>query len=71
MIISHLNTMAEYSIPRIGGPANRALEEANIKNLKDLSKFTEKEIANLHGMGPKGMHILKEAMSTAGITFRK
>ena len=43
----------------IGHPAITALEAASITSLEDLSKMTEKELANLHGVGPKAISILK------------
>lgn len=46
----------------IGRPATAALEAANITSLEDLNKITEKEIAALHGIGPKALRILKEAL---------
>jgi hypothetical protein len=31
---------------------------------------TEREVANLHGMGPKGIRMLKEALSAKGWSFK-
>jgi antitoxin component YwqK of YwqJK toxin-antitoxin module len=44
----------------IGRPATNALEAVNITSLEDVSKMTEKELANLHGVGPKAIGILKQ-----------
>lgn len=44
----------------IGRPATRALNAANITSLEDLSRLTEKELKNLHGVGPKAIGILKQ-----------
>ncbi len=46
----------------IGRPATSALEAANITSLEDLSRMTEKELANLHGVGPKAIGILKQCL---------
>ncbi|NJM94920.1 MAG: hypothetical protein HC842_09855 [Cytophagales bacterium] len=54
----------------IGAPARRALERANIKSLEDLTKWTEKEIINLHGMGPSTIPKLKKALSENGLSFK-
>ena len=51
-------------------PSLRALYAAGIRTLKQLSTITEKQLAELHGMGPKGVRILKAAMEAANIQFR-
>ena len=35
----------------ISAPAKRALENAQIRTLEDLSKFSENELLALHGIG--------------------
>ena len=55
----------------LSAPAQRALMNAGIKTLKQLGKKTEKEIASLHGMGPKGIRILKESLREKGLGFHK
>lgn len=57
-------------LPKIGGPATRALHGAGYKRLKDLTGATEMEIIALHGMGPKAMDILKSAMAERGLAFK-
>ncbi len=47
-------------IPNIGNPAKRAIELAGIKTISDVNKWSEKELLNLHGVGPKAIKILKE-----------
>lgn len=51
-------------------PSIRALASAGITHFKQLTKFTEAEIAKLHGMGPRGVRILKEAMQEKGMNFK-
>lgn len=46
----------------IGGPATRALEAEGITSLEAISELTEKELANLHGVGPKAISILKQCL---------
>ena len=53
----------------LSAPALRALDHAKIHSLFRLSQRTEKEVAGLHGMGPKGVRILKEAMRKIGLGF--
>ena len=54
----------------IGAPARRALERENIKTLEDLSKWSEKEILNLHGMGPGTLPKLQKALQQHGLSFK-
>lgn len=50
-------------------PAISALEYAGYKQLEELTTVTERDILNLHGMGPKGIRILREALQTRGWDF--
>ena len=59
------------AFPKIGKPAERALANAGINKLVQLSKHTEADLLALHGMGPKAMGILKAEMKKAGLSFRK
>lgn len=54
----------------LSGPALRALHHAGIRSIPDLANRTEREVAGQHGMGPKGIHILKAALSAQGLRFR-
>lgn len=58
-------------LPRTSNPAQRALEAAGITRLAHLSRWTEADVAALHGVGPKAIRILKEAMKAAGQSFRE
>ena len=58
------------AFPRsIGNPARSALEHAGYSKLKQLTKITEKELAKLHGMGPKALGILREELKAKGMSF--
>jgi DNA-directed RNA polymerase alpha subunit len=57
--------------PKIGAPALRALQGNGIKTLKDLTKYSEEEISDLHGMGPKALSMLKVALSEKGLSFEE
>jgi len=54
----------------ISGPMLRALANAGIKSLRDLTKWSEADLAALHGVGPKGIRMLKEALAAQGSGFR-
>ena len=51
-------------------PARRALEREHIKTLLDLSKWSEKEILNLHGIGKSSIPILKKELNNNGLDFK-
>ncbi len=63
--------MTVSNFPKIGAPATRALEAAGYTNLKQLTKVTEAELAQLHGMGPKALRILHEALKAQGLSFKQ
>lgn len=54
----------------LSAPARRALENEGILTVKKLSKYSEKEILKLHGMGPGSIPKLKEALKLEGLNFR-
>ncbi len=64
------NSGAGSEFPKIGAPALRALSGAGIKTLKQLAKHTEAEIADLHGVGPKAIGLLKKKMKSEGLSFK-
>ncbi len=57
--------------PKISAPAVRALEAAGYTSLKQLTKVTEAELAQLHGMGPKALRILRETLHAKGWSFKQ
>jgi len=54
----------------IGRPATRALAGAGWTTLAELERHTETEVAALHGVGPKAVRILAEALAERGASFR-
>lgn len=54
----------------LSNPARQALEHAGITTLVKLSGFTEREILQLHGMGPRSMPILRDALLSQGLSFK-
>jgi hypothetical protein len=54
---------------KLGAPAERALTGAGIKNLKQLTKFSEAEIKQLHGVGPNALGKLRQALADKGLSF--
>ena len=55
----------------ISAPARRALERERIDTLSKLSKHSEQEILQLHGIGPGSIPTLRNALKENGLSFRK
>ena len=55
----------------LSAPARRALENNGITTLAKLSKYNEREILQLHGMGPSSIPKLRAALQEVGRGFRK
>ena len=57
-------------LPAIGRPAAGALGLAGITSLAEVADHTEEELLALHGVGPKAVRILREALAASGLAFR-
>ena len=55
----------------LSGPARGALEHAGITTLTELSRHSEREILELHGMGPKSLPVLRQALQDANLAFTR
>lgn len=59
-----------YGFPAgMSQPSLSALLHAGYTSLEQLTAVTEKELLNLHGMGPKGVRLLREALAARGLAF--
>jgi hypothetical protein len=56
--------------PGVSGPALRALDRAGVRSVADLARWSEAELAALHGMGPKALGALRDALAASGGAFR-
>lgn len=65
------NRTASSDLPNIGAPATRALNAEGYTQLKQLTKLSETELLQLHGVGPKAIRILKEALRSKGWSFKQ
>ncbi|WP_341518332.1 RNA polymerase alpha subunit C-terminal domain-containing protein [Bacillus paramobilis] len=54
----------------LSSPARNALQHHGIHTIEELSKYSEKEILKLHGMGPASMPKLRKALEEAGLSFK-
>jgi hypothetical protein len=61
---------SKSDLPKLAAPALRALINAGIANLKDLTKVSEDELMQLHGMGRHTLGTLREALKSKGWSFR-
>ncbi len=53
----------------IAKPAQRALEAAGYMRLEQLGEVSEADLGRLHGMGPKALRLLREALAARGLSF--
>ena len=56
---------------KLAKPAQRALASAGYTRLDQLTTVTETDLAKLHGMGPKALGQLREALAAVGKSFAK
>ena len=64
------NATSQSDLPAgLSAPAQRALAGAGYTRLEQLAAVTEAEILKLHGMGPKSLPLLREALAAKGLSF--
>lgn len=54
----------------LGAPARRALENNGITTLEQLSKYSEKEVLNFHGMGKSTIPKLQKLLNGKKLSFK-
>ena len=57
------------TLPRIGAPATRALHDAGYTSLRDVAGVPRVRLAGLHGVGPKALRLLQEALQEHGLSL--
>ena len=57
-------------LPRIGAPATRALDNAGVLSLEDLTHWTEDELLARLGVGPKAVRMIREHLDDLGPAFK-
>ncbi|WP_274653311.1 DNA-binding protein [Paenibacillus humicola] len=63
-------TETDVDLPAgLSRPARRALEGAGYIRLEQLAKAREADVLKLHGMGPKAMELLRQALADKGLSF--
>jgi predicted flap endonuclease-1-like 5' DNA nuclease len=60
-------TSSDTGLPgNIGAPATRALTAAGYTDLGQLANVPAAELKKLHGVGPKAIRLLQEALQAQG-----
>ena len=54
---------------KLAKPAQRTLANAGITSLQQLAKYSEEEIALLHGIGPNALRVIKQELKKHGLSF--
>ena len=63
-------TQQESDLPiELARPAQRALHEAGYLRLEQLTKVSETELKQLHGLGPNDIKKLRHALDAKGLSF--
>jgi DNA-directed RNA polymerase alpha subunit len=55
--------------PGIGQPAFRAFVAAGYASLGQLAQAREADLRKLHGVGPKALGVIREALAARGLAF--
>lgn len=50
-------------------PAQRALANSGLTSLEQISRLSEAEVGQLHGMGPKALGQIRAALESRGLSF--
>jgi hypothetical protein len=70
MLDENIMTQQESDLPiDLARPAQRALHEAGYVRLEQLTKVSETELKQLHGIGPNAIKKLRQALGAKGLSF--
>lgn len=63
-------SIVAHTLPSgLGKPATRALVAAGYTRLEELTHVTEAKLLKLHGVGPKAVVLLRNALDAQGLAF--
>ncbi|RPI86731.1 MAG: DNA-binding protein [Chloroflexi bacterium] len=54
----------------LASPVQRALEQHGLLQLEKIAELSESELKQLHGIGPKAIEQLRQAMAAQGLSFK-
>ncbi|WP_114558781.1 helix-hairpin-helix domain-containing protein [Desertihabitans aurantiacus] len=56
-------------LPRVGRPATSALLEEGVTSLEQVARWSRRDLLALHGVGPRAVRLLEEALSERGLAL--
>ncbi|WP_042333594.1 DNA-directed RNA polymerase subunit alpha C-terminal domain-containing protein [Desulfosporosinus meridiei] len=59
----------EILLKKLAKPAQRAIQNAGITTIEQLSSYSEKEISELHGIGKNAINVIRQTLNEHGIIF--
>ncbi|MDP1922829.1 MAG: hypothetical protein Q8L14_41685 [Myxococcales bacterium] len=62
--------MSDELPPSMGKVALRALEAHGVLRLRDAAALTKDELRGMHGVGPKAIRVLTEALAEQGLGLK-
>ena len=54
-------------LPELSAPAMRALHDAGLTTLRQVADVPRRELEDPHGVGPKALRIIEEALAEHGL----
>lgn len=54
---------------KLSQPAQRALAAAGVQKVEQLTRFSEKQVSEWHGIGPNALAQLRDALHAKGLSF--
>lgn len=69
-VCESINNPKEGVFASIGAPARRALMAQRIYGIRDLTKWSKKELLKLHGVGPNAANKIEKIIAAAGHKLR-
>ncbi len=69
-LAAHATAMRDAFPRGLGAPALRALAAAGLTSLEQVATVTESGLLRMHGMGPKAVRILRDAVRLRGLTLK-
>ena len=61
----------DTEFPKLSAPAHRALSGAGYTRLDQLTQVSESDLSKLHGIGPKAISALRDALDERGLSFSR
>ncbi|MEZ4800053.1 MAG: RNA polymerase alpha subunit C-terminal domain-containing protein [Flavobacteriales bacterium] len=62
---------ADHFLSGLSAPARRALEREGITTAQQLSRFSEKELLKLHGLGPSSIPKINAKLAEEGLQLQR